>query len=174
MPAMKRVAIATAITIAVAAAALLAYGAWFVRRAVVDDLHVAVTARPAGRDAVEIEILATGSADGAVITEIDMERSLRDGLGLRPPAGFVLEALKLEPREQGDEDAAAYVSRYNREKVRYTGRFEVSRDKPAVLRFPADHPQAASGVIRLQHERKIGLGGSIGFASVTVGAQGGR
>ena len=151
-------------------AAILAYGVWFVRSAVVDHVKVSATAK-AVEKAIEVEVVATGSGDGAVITVIDMERSLRDALGLSPPAGFTAAPMPLDAREKDDKEAAAYVEKYNREKVRYAGRLAVAPGAPTVLRFAAERPDAASGVIHLQHERKIGMGGSISFTSVTVGTQ---
>jgi hypothetical protein len=151
--------------------AVLAYGVWFVRGVVVDHVEVRAAARTSEEGQIEIEITTTGSNDGVVITQIDMDRTLRDALGLSPPAGFTLAPLPLEEREKADKDAVEYVAEYNLEKVRYVGRLSVTPDAPRLLRFSAERPKAASGQIRLQHERKIGVGGSIGFVSVRTGTQ---
>jgi hypothetical protein len=168
---MKRILLAAGVGLLVLVGAALTYGVWFVRRVVVDHVQVRATARSSEKGPIEIEVTAAGSQDGVVITDIDMDRSLRDTLGLSPPAGFTLEPLAVEDREKGDNRAVEYVAKYNREKVRYAGRLSVGPNTPALLRFSAERPNAASGQIRLQHERKIGVGGSIGFVSVRIGPQ---
>jgi hypothetical protein len=165
---MRRLLIAVGLVVVLTIGAVLAYGVWFLRRVVGDQVKVAGTARVLDT-AIEIEVVVSGSEDGVVITEIDAERSVSEALGLHPPDGFSIEALRLEEREKGDARAEGFVATFNREKVRYTGRRVVTPATPAVLRFPADRPQAGSGEIRLQHERQVGMGGSMGFLSVKIG-----
>jgi hypothetical protein len=165
---MKRLLLWAGLGLLLLSAAIVGYGVWFVRRAVVDPVQVRATAQGSESGPLHVEISVTGSEEGVVITEIDLARALREAWGLGPPAGFALAPLALEERENGDE-AAAYVAKYNLETVRYVGKFPVRPGTPARLSFPAERPQAASGEIRLQHERGIGVGGAIGFVSVRIG-----
>jgi hypothetical protein len=168
---MKRILIGAGLILVVLVGAFAGYAIWFVRRAVVERVDVRASMRPLQENLIEIEVMTAGAKEGVVITEISMERQLRDALGLTPPAGFRAEPLPLEDRESGDEQAAEFVAKYNRERVRYTGQLLVTPGTPALLRFPVEHAGMARGQIELQHERKIGVGGSIGFVSVTVGKE---
>jgi hypothetical protein len=166
---MKRLLIAAGLGLLLLVGAFVAYAAWFVRRVAVDPAEVRASLRPSQGGMIEIEVATTGTSGEVVITEIEIERPLRDALGLSPPAGFQAEPLHVEEAEREDKEAVAFVAKYNLGKVRYTGKLTVTPDIPAVLRFPAEHPIGATGQIRLQHERKVGMGGSIGFLSVPVG-----
>jgi len=165
----KRMLIGAGILIFVVAVALAGYFAWFLRRVVSDRTEVRAVMRPLQGSIITVEVLVSGTDDAVTITEISLERSLQEAIGLGPPEGFRAEVLPLEDREKGNPAAAEYVARYNRERVRYVGVRTVGPGSGELLEFPVARPRAGSGEIRFQHERKVGVGGSIGFTSVRLG-----
>jgi hypothetical protein len=159
--------VAGLLAVALAGAAVL-YVVWFLGRAAVDDVRLAAVARRSPTS-IDLELTTSGSDDGVVVTVIDTDRTLRDALGLAPPAGFEMVPLALEESEKGDPQMVEFVARYNREKARYEGRLAVGADGATRVTLAAERPQAASGWIQLQYERRIGMGGSMRFVSVPIG-----
>jgi len=152
--------------------ALVGYVAWFVRRAVSDGTEVRASVRPLEDSVITVEVIVRGTDYSVTVVEISLERALQEALGLGPPEGFRAEALPLEDGEKDDLDVVEHVAKYNREKVRYVGKRTIKPCSGELLRFPVARPTAASGEIQLQYERKVGVGGSIGFTSVKLGASG--
>jgi len=168
----KRILVIVGVLTIVVAVALVGYVAWFLRRAASDRTEVQASVRPLEDSVITVEVVVRGTDHPVTITEISLERALQDALGLGPPEGFKAEALALEDGEKDDPDAVEHVAKYNREKVRYVGTRTVKPGSRELLRFPVARPTAASGEIQLQHQRKVGVGGSIGFTSVKIGVSG--
>ncbi len=99
-------------------------------------VEAAVRTRPP--NAVELEVSVGDTRGPVVITEIHVDRWLRDALRLQPPAGF-------EERENPD------AARRFRE-VGYLGRRAVRAGVPEVLRFAVERPVRAAGGIRLHFD----------------------
>jgi hypothetical protein len=166
-----RVLMAVGLVIVLAVATFLLYVGWFMRRTVGATPQISVHLKASGEHTIEIEVSSAGGPPLAV-TEISMKRAFGDLLGIAPPEGFILEPLPLTAEELRDPDAVAHAVEFNRDNIRYVGTARVPTNIPAVLVFRVERKGATAGVIDLQHERKIGMGGSIGFASVHVDAAG--
>jgi hypothetical protein len=164
----KRILVIVGLLTIVVAVALVGYVAWFLRNAVSDKTDVRASVRRLEDSVITVEVVVRGTNHPVTITEISLERALQEAVGLGPPEGFRVEALPLEDGEKNDPEAVEHVTKYNREKVRYVGSRAVKPGSSELLRFSAARPRAASGEIRLQHERKVGVGGSIGFTSVRL------
>lgn len=167
---MKRALVVAGLIVFILAGAIAGYVAWFVRRAVLDRTEVRASLRSVQASAIDVDVDVRGTQDPIAITEISMERSLQGALGISPPGGFKVEALPLEDREKGDPAAIAFVEKFNRESVRFVGSLVVKPGHTGLLKFPAEHPTAANGQMRLRYEKKLGLGGSTGFVSVNLGS----
>jgi hypothetical protein len=163
----KRLLLVSAAVLVVVAVAFAAYVLWFVRRAVTD--RVEVTAQSSGwrNGTLDVELVVSGSAT-VVVTEIAVARPLAEAAGLMPPAGFALAPLELEAEEKGDTAAGEFVSSYNQEHVRYSGRVPLNSSKPTVIQLRASRPAATTGVMEFHYERKVGLGAELGRAKLIV------
>ncbi len=103
------------------------------------------------------------------INEISLTRALAEALGLRPPDGFVVEDLPLSNREQSDPAMRAFVADYNRDNLRWVGRFELAAEGVTELAFPLSAAEPVAGSIQLTYESKLGTGSSMSFLRVATG-----
>ena len=118
--------------------------------------------------AILVEARLSSEAEGYRLSEIVADRTLAEALGLSAPDGFVEEPMPLSDREKRDPDTVAWASEWNRENLRWTGAVPIRADESVLLRFAAASPTAASGLLRVSYEWKLGLGGGSAEATVTL------
>ena len=104
------------------------------------------------------------------MTEVDAPRQLAEALGLGPPERFLEEPLPLTEEERRDPETVAWAREWNRDNVRWVGAESLSPGEPLVLEFPASSPSAATGVLSISYERKLGFGGMSSATTVTLNA----
>ena len=119
---------------------------------------------------IRIEVRLADEAGACQVTEISAPRRLAETLGLGPPERFLEEPLPLTEKERRDPETVAWVAEWNRDNVRWVGSESLSPGEPLVLEFPASSPSAATGVLSISYERKLGLGGMSSAATVTLNA----
>ena len=117
-----------------------------------------------------IELRLVEQADACRVTEISAPRRLVEVVGLRPPEGFVDEPLPLTEDERRDPETVSWAAGWNRDHVRWVGSEALSPGEPLVLELPASSPAAATGVLSISYERKLGLGGMSSAATITLNA----
>ncbi len=104
------------------------------------------------------------------ITEISLERSLAQSLGLQTPSGFTIEDLPLSGKEQNDPAMRAFVADYNRDNLRWVGSFELAAEGESELLFPLSASEPVSGILRFTVETRLGAGKSMTFLQVAIAA----
>ncbi len=103
------------------------------------------------------------------ISEISLSRALAEALGLQAPDGFIVEDLPLSNKEQSDAAMRAFVADYNRDNLRWVGRFELAAEGTTELKFPMSAAEPVAGTIQLTYESKLGTGSSMSFLRVATG-----
>ena len=101
------------------------------------------------------------------ITEINVPRPLVLAAGISAPAGFIERPLEQTDRsqdsfdemsERDQESMRIFVENFNRERVRWTGRFSIKPGQFCDLTFPAKSVQKVSGKMQINYEVALFLG----------------
>jgi hypothetical protein len=137
---------------------------------VVNPILVAVSSEPGSRieskvslqdGGIVCELLLQNAKTDHYVTELDIKRPVAEMMKIGNPDGFRLEAL---PATESDDKE--WVENWNRENVRFTGRFKITPGVAVTLFIPAVTPALEGLEIGGQFETGRKFGNTISFFTV--------
>lgn len=147
----------------------VAYVGWVVYRAA-STIDIRPSAQAAiFPDKIEVTVTFADAQSEYQITEVTFPRELGESLGIGSPTGFTLTPYTIDDASDPlNEESVKWVEESNRARLRWIGSIALKPDHPTTLHFPVSGIVAGKGVLILQYERKLGLGGQISYTNVPI------
>jgi len=133
------------------------------RKAIAESPSVSATLVRGSATELRLRLLLSGTERKSIITSIAVPRTVRDTMGLQPPAGFKL-------REQQERTSSEALGVSSSDDVWFEGSFELLPGRQAFLVFPAHHVDATQGRLLFMCEARVGFGGRSDSFTVDLGA----